>query len=56
MSQRLQVPTQLALAIDYPGYVQNAEAALDTMGGVNSIEKAYFADGANYVHVQCRPG
>lgn len=56
MAQRVQVPAQQALAIEYPGYVQNAEAALDTMGGLNSIASAFFDGGANYVQVNCRPG
>lgn len=56
MSQRTRVPEQEALAIRYPGYVQSAEAALDTMGGLNAIERAHFDGGANYVQVNCRPG
>ena len=56
MSQNAHVPEQEAVAIGYPGYVQNVEAALDTMGGINAIEKAHFDGGGHYVQVNCRPG
>lgn len=56
MSQRVQVPAQQAVAIHYPGYVQNADAALDTMGGIRRISDTHFAGGANFVQVKCRPG
>ena len=56
MSQRTHVPEQEALAIRYPGYVQSVEAALDTMGGINAVERAHFDGGANYMQVNCRPG
>ena len=56
MSQRTDVPLQEALAIRYPGYVQNHEAALDMMGGINAIEKAHFDGNGSYLQVNCRPG
>jgi Tau95 Triple barrel domain len=56
MSQSAPVPALEALAIEYPGYVQNVEAALDTMGGMDAIEKAHFDGGATYMQVNYRPG
>ena len=56
MSQRTNVPSQEALVIRYPGYVKHPEAALDTMGGINAIEKAHFDTNSSYLQVNCRPG
>lgn len=56
MSQRVQVPPQRAVVLEYPGYVQNVQAALDTMGGIDRISDAHNSGGSSYVQVSCRPG
>lgn len=56
MSQHVPVPAQQAVAIDYPGYVENVQAALDTMGGLQRVSDAYNSGGSGYVQVSCRPG
>jgi general transcription factor 3C polypeptide 5 (transcription factor C subunit 1) len=38
---RLQLPS--ILCIDYPGYVESAENAVRTLGGIERIEKAFFS-------------
>ena len=50
------VPERTAIAIHYPGYVENTQAALDTMGGLACITNSHTAIDKDAMQVLCRPG
>ena len=50
------VPERRAVAIHYPGYVSDTQAALDSMGGVPGITRSHSNNDKDPLQVLCRPG
>ncbi|KAK9819818.1 hypothetical protein WJX72_002751 [[Myrmecia] bisecta] len=49
------VPSQQVLLVEYPGYVQNVDAALDTLGGTQAIAAQHNGT-SNFLALRFRPG
>ena len=50
-----QVPNQEALLLEFPGFVQNAQAALDSFGGQNAVAEL-LAGARQALQLRLRPG
>lgn len=52
---RATVPRDTAVVVHYPGYVQDVDAALDSMGGLVGIAASHAAHDREPLQVKCRP-
>lgn len=49
----LQVPERTAVALEYPGYIQNVDKALEMLGGTSAISSVVASDTA-YMRLRFR--
>lgn len=49
------MPHKNAVVIHYPGYVQNEEAAIRNMGGIDGVSASHLAHDRDPLQVKCRP-
>ncbi len=50
------VPARIAFVVSYPGYVSDVDAAIQTLGGWDSIAEAHASPTDNAMEVICQPG
>ena len=50
-----QIPDQDTLLLEFPGFVKNSEAALDSFGGANAVSELLSGD-RNALQLRLRPG